>query len=339
VFCRCILICCALELLGLTGYAQNRGETDLEAAARAQPRNPRIQNMYGIALQQQGRLDDSIRQFQAALQLDPKFAGAANNLALALLMSGKPAEALETLEKHPFDSAGYYAIKGNAFNALGRADQAAEALRRATRLAPGKDGYLYDLAVVLLRAERSEEAESLLVKARTRFPRSAKIHAASGMLAYLKGRNSEAAREYETATRIEPSAADLWSALGDVYSATDNLAGAEKAYSRAVALDPGSAEYRVKAGKNLMKLQRPAEAAAAFESAVKIEPRDAEAHFQLGKAAAARGDDRTAITHYEKALESQPALDAVWYQLSLSYRRSGQEAKSREALERFRKSQ
>jgi tetratricopeptide (TPR) repeat protein len=124
-----------------------------------------------------------------------------------------------------------------------------------------------------------------------------------------------------------------------VYAATDNSLQADKAYSLAIRLAPAAAEYRVKAGRNLLKLQRAADAESAFQKAIEIDSTDAEAHFQLGKLAFAKGDNTTAILHYEHAVASQPTFNAAWYQLSLSYRRGGQEQKAREALENFKRTQ
>lgn len=330
-------------LLLLSGMAllgqQAPVDSDLARAVRSRPNDSRLQNAYGIALQKQGMLEESVTYFRKALQLDPKYADAANNLALALLTTSRPAEALETLEKHPFATAEYYSLRGTTLNVLGRPEDAIPALRRACELAPRSADFAYDLIVVLLKAERSDQAGGLLAQARKKFPESAKIHAASGMFAYLKGNNTEAAKEYEAATKLEPGAADLWGALGDVYAATDSFAKAETAYSQSIQLDPKSPEYLVKAGRNLFKLQRTAEAESNFRKALAIDAQDPDAHFELGKLAAARGDDVSAITHFERALVTKPSLNAAWYQLSLCYRRNGQETKSREAMERFRKTQ
>jgi tetratricopeptide (TPR) repeat protein len=319
--------------------AQSFPLTELERALKANPRDPKFQNAYGIALQQQGHLEESLARFRTALQLDAKYADAAHNLALALFAANRPAESLVVMDKHPSALADHYALKGAVLSALGRVPDAATSLRRAYELASGNQDYAYDFAVVLLKLEKSEEAAAVLSKARKLFPRSAKIHAASGMLAYLKGQNVEAAREYEAATKIEPGAADLWAALGDVYAATEDAMRAEAAYARSIKLDPATAEYRVKAGRNLLKLQRTVDAESAFRDAIGIDPEDAEAHFQLGKLAAARGDDRAAIVHYEHAVKAQPSFNAAWYQLGLNYRRSGEEAKATQALEHFRKTQ
>ena len=320
-------------------WAQAPPDADLSRAVQIRPKDSRLQNAYGIALQQQGRFEESLAHFRIALQLDPKYADAAHNLALALLAGNRPAEALEILDKHPSTTADHFALMGSALNALGRTADAIAPLRRACELAPGSQDYAYDFAIALLKSEKAEDASVVLKRARTRFPNSAKIHAASGVLAYHNGKNDDAAREYEAATRLEPGAADLWAALGDVYGATDNALKADVAYSRAVKLAPAIAEYRVKMGRNLLKLQRAEDAESAFRKATEIDANDAEAHFQLGKLAFARGDNTSAIRHYENAVASQPSYNAAWYQLSLSYRRSGQEERARAALENFRKTQ
>ena len=49
----------------------------------------------GRALEKQGHLDDAIAQFNAAISISPKFAEAHNNLGLALLATGQPAQATE----------------------------------------------------------------------------------------------------------------------------------------------------------------------------------------------------------------------------------------------------
>src|SRR5687768_8721850 len=105
------------------------------------PRDAGFHNAQGIMLQQQRRLEDSLAHFRAALRLDPKFADASHNLALALLKANRPAEALETLEKHPFNTADHHALKGAVFNALARPAEAVAPLRRASALAPGNQDY------------------------------------------------------------------------------------------------------------------------------------------------------------------------------------------------------
>jgi protein O-GlcNAc transferase len=282
------------------------------------------------------RPTDAIAHFRAALELNPRSSEHSYNLTLALLQDGRAAEALTVLDRHPGGSADRLALRGAVLNALGRAPDAAEALRRAVALDANNPDSLYDLALTLLKIDEPAEAAAVLERGRRRFPRIAKLHAAAGMVAYLHGKNADAVRAYEIAVKLEP-AADLFAALGDVYDATGDLARAEPAYRRSLSLDASQAAVHVKLGRNLMKLQRPSEAEAAFSGALKRDAANAEAHFQLGKLGSARGDHTAAISHFQQAVAATPSLKEAWYQLGVSYRRMGEEAQSLAALEQFRR--
>src|ERR1043166_2985950 len=76
-------------------------ESSLARSVAAQPRDPRLHNDYGIELQRSGRASDAAAHFRAALELDPRYADAAYNLALSMLNDQRAGEALAVLDKHP----------------------------------------------------------------------------------------------------------------------------------------------------------------------------------------------------------------------------------------------
>ncbi len=312
-------------------------EQDFVRAIQANPRDPKAHGEYAIFLQQQGRTVEAVAHFRSALDLDPKSPLAPFNLALALLGAERPADALAVLDKHPARTGDWHALRGAVLNTLGRQPEAIADLRRAVAIDPSNPDTLYDLVITLLRTEANAEAAKYLDQGRVRFAKVGKIHAAAGALAYATGKNEQAARAYETAVKLEPAAADFHASLGDVYDATGDLAKAEAAYRRSLALDGSVAAVHVKLGKNQLKRQHAADAEAAFRNALGFDPSDAEAHFQTGKIEAARGDHAAAIGHWEKAVTTNPALKEAWYQLSLSYRRSGQAEKAARAAEEFKK--
>ena len=236
------------------------------AAARS-----RLQNAYGIALQQRGQVEESLARFRVALQLDPKYTDAAQNLALALLAANRPSEALDILDKYPFATADHYALRGAALNALGRTVDAVAPLRRAYELAPSSPDYTYDLAIALLKSRNPTKRLLVLKKARSRFPNSAKIHAASGVLAYHNGRTMK--------PRMSTRRRRSWSPAQRTYG-LPSATYTQRRYircrpraltSRAIRLAPTSAEYLVKAGRNLLKLQRAEDAGSAFRKAATID--------------------------------------------------------------------
>jgi tetratricopeptide (TPR) repeat protein len=312
-------------------------ESELARAVQAKPRDAAAHSRYGLFLQQQGRSTEAIAHLHSALELNPRSAEYSYNLTLALLQGGRGADALAVLDRFPAPGADTFALRGAVLNELGRAPEAAEALRRAVALDANNPDSLYDLALTLLKIDADAEAATLLERGRVRFPRVGKIHAAAGMVAYLHGRNAEAVRAYEAAVRLEPGAADFFASLGDVYDATGDLTRANAAYTTSLRLDASVAAVHVKLGRNLLKLQRPAEAERTFRAALQRDPAQADAHFQLGKLAAARNEHAAAIEHYRQAVSAMPGLKEAWYQLGISYRRAGDEPQSLAALEQFRK--
>jgi tetratricopeptide (TPR) repeat protein len=313
------------------------GEQVLRRAVELTPTDASAHSRYAIFLQQQGRLTEAVPHFRSAFDLAPRSTEHAYNLALALLHDGQAKDALAVLDKQASRQADALALRGAVLNALERPAEAAAALRASVAADPNNADTLYDLVLTLLKADGSAEASKLLDSARRRFPRVAKIYAASGMVAYLLGRDAEAVKWYETAVQLEPDGADLYLALGDVHDATGNLGRAEQAYRRSLQLDPASATAHVKLGKNQAKLQRPAEAQREFAEAVRLDPAQADAHFQLGKLASARGDHAAAVEHHRAAVEASPGLKEAWYQLGISAKRAGDEAQSAAALEQFRR--
>ncbi len=272
--------------------------------------------------------------FAKAFERNPQSIEAAYNLALALLQEQRPVEALAILDKSSGDE--LLALRGAVLNALGRSEEAAGALRKAVAAGRSNPDTLYDFALTLLKTDAVPEAADVLARGRRRFPRSAGIHAASGMTAYRMGKYEESIRMYELAVQLEPSAADFHASLGDVLDATAALSKANAAYAHAVRLDASVPVYQVKYGRNLLKLRRPAEARAAFERALKRDANETGALFELGKLAAAAQDFPGAIGRFEKAVAVNPAFKEAWYQLSLSYARLGKHEQSRAAMEHFR---
>ncbi|MCZ2149219.1 MAG: tetratricopeptide repeat protein [Bryobacterales bacterium] len=323
--------------MGLGQEQSVPSERDLRRAVAAHPRDPRPHTEYGILLMRQDRVREAIPQFQAALGLDPRSADAVYNLGLALLHDNQAQAALAALDKHPAETADYYALRGIVLNALNREPEAVQSLRRAVALDPNNPDSLYDLALTLAKAGADAEASALLNQGRRRFPKVAKIHAASGMMLYAAGQNDQAVQAYEQAVQLEPDAADLFAALGDAYDATGNLTKAEGAYLRSLRLEPSNAACQVKYGRNQIKLQNPRKAEAAFQQALAHDGHNADAHFELGKLANASSNTAAAISHFEQAVAANPSLKAAWYQLSLGYHRAGQEEKSRAAKEQFQK--
>jgi Flp pilus assembly protein TadD len=93
-------------------------------------------NGLGYVLVRQGRTDDAVAEFHNAIDADPKFTPAYNNLADALAKQGKLEEAAHyyelSLAQKP--SAGVYNALGAVLGRLGRTDEAADQFAKAKAL-------------------------------------------------------------------------------------------------------------------------------------------------------------------------------------------------------------
>ena len=72
--------------------------TSYRLALRDRPNDPRILQNMAIAFSKTGRMDDAIRAYQRALELDAELSGAHYGLAFLLLKRGDAAAAAEHLD-------------------------------------------------------------------------------------------------------------------------------------------------------------------------------------------------------------------------------------------------
>ena len=131
---------CASAHLNLAVTAVRAGDlTAAEAHYRsALPGRPTAEthNGLGYVLRRQGRSEEAIAEFRKAVDIDPHFTPAYNNLADALEQAGKLDEAAESyrraLAEKP-SAAGYSAL-ARVLRELGRPDEAAQQLSKAQAL-------------------------------------------------------------------------------------------------------------------------------------------------------------------------------------------------------------
>lgn len=123
--------------------------------------HPMLLNVVATRLEQQGRLEESLRLLQRAVSIAPADIGARNALALCLQRLDRPAEALqhvdELLKRHP--ELGFaHANKGNALIALGSLGSARQSHLRALELDPGN--LAATAALASIATHRGEHAEA-----------------------------------------------------------------------------------------------------------------------------------------------------------------------------------
>lgn len=118
-------------------------------------------NLLGSALQQSGKFDEAIGQFEQALRVDPDYAEAHGNLGNTLLQAGKLEEAMEQWEQAVRLQPNYPQAHYNLGLGLARQGKVPEAMRHweeALRIKPDYAEAHYNLGIALEQTGRTREA-------------------------------------------------------------------------------------------------------------------------------------------------------------------------------------
>lgn len=163
--------------------------------------------LMGNALYSFGQPGNATEEYRMAVQLNPDYPEAWNNLGIALTRLERHEEALSALENatrtNPSDPEAWY-NKGYSLGKLGRYKEEADAYQEAVRIRPN-----------MTRAWRN-----------------------IGVGAFEQGNLSLASAAFEKVTQYDPSSDSGWYYLGIIYEMAGNLTGAQVALKEAIALNP-----------------------------------------------------------------------------------------------------
>jgi tetratricopeptide (TPR) repeat protein len=224
------LVVVALLYLGYTAWDYQRRTQTTTIAARAvdalaeavrkDPRNPDARILLGQALAGQGRLNEAIEQFQAALKLDEDNPVALEGLGMIALKQQQWATA-EGYFRRIVDK-----LSGGQFAG------ADERLERA----------YYYLGVTLIKRKQYEDAAGYLKEA-LRIRRDASDTHYALSVAYRElGIVDKSRQELETALAFDPLLPEANYDLGRLLVKDGDLAGAAEAFRRAIDGAPGQPE-------------------------------------------------------------------------------------------------
>ncbi len=175
------------------GYWRN-SETLFRHALEVTQNNYFAHNNLGDALEEKGRMDEAISQFQEAIRLNPGFANVRYNLGTTLLK-------------------------------LGQTDAAIGQLQEAVRLNPDFAKAHYNLGHAFLRKNQIDEAIRQFQEAIRLNPDYAEAHNNLGTALGMKGQIDEAIGQFQEAIRLNPDDAKARSNLAHALEMKNAPAG------------------------------------------------------------------------------------------------------------------
>jgi tetratricopeptide (TPR) repeat protein len=312
----------------------------LQAALAAAPANPIVITCLGLALQGQGKVEETIACYRKAIQLEPKLALTHTNLGAALAGKGQMEEAIACFRKaiqlDPKHALAHLAHTGlgSALERQGKEEEAIACYRKTIQLDPKFAPAHNSLANALYRKGQLEEALACSRKATLLDPKDAKAHNNLGNALEGKGQWDEAIASYHKALELDPKIVEAHTNLGNALLRKGQLDAAIASHRHAIALDPKLAAAHVNLGYALYHKGQLDEAIACFRKTIELNPKIVEAHTNLGTALLGQGQVDAAIACYKKAIALDPKVAGAHDSLGKALAGKGQ---MEEAIACFRK--
>ena len=195
----------------------------------------------GLALEQQGKVQEAIGQYGQALRLYPDYADAHVNLGNAMRQSGRIRESIghyeQALRIEPDSSRGHNDF-GVALVELGRLQEAIGHYEQALRLQPDSFDSHYNLGIALMGQGRLQEAIGHYEQALRLKPDFVNAHVTLGNALLQAGEVQEAIDHYQQALRIKPDYAEVYYNLGLALEKAGRVQEAIQRYEQTVRLKP-----------------------------------------------------------------------------------------------------
>jgi len=197
-------------------------------------------NSRGIELADRGWLDEAIREFQKAIELDPRSAHAHDNLATVFSEKQLHREALReyltAIELEPDSATARYNLA--CFLATHGPEMAVAEYQEAIRLDPKYPDAHLNLGLTYADQGKVPEAMKALEAAISLAPKDPFPRHELSTLLMDEGDTRAAIVQLKEVTRLEPANFEAWLDLGVCYGQKGFYAEAERAYARAAEHKP-----------------------------------------------------------------------------------------------------
>ncbi|MGD1085372.1 MAG: tetratricopeptide repeat protein, partial [Verrucomicrobiota bacterium] len=297
----------------------------------------------GLDYVQKGNLNEAIKEFRKAVEINPDYADGFYNLGDALALKGDMEEAIAQFRKALEINPAYEDAHINLGNALandGKLEEAIAQYQKAVEINPADENLRDILGAALLRNGDVEGAIAQYQKALETNPADENVHNNLGNALFTKGQLDEAIAQYQKALETNPNYAEARYNLGTALASKGNLDDALAQYRKVLEIRPDYAKADYNVGKLLLLkgdfdeamaclektisgsqdplakwynfgnefLQEPDWdcAIACYRQALKINPGLADAYANLGVALSQKGEIKKAVDTWEKALEIKP---------------------------------
>jgi tetratricopeptide (TPR) repeat protein len=288
----------------------------------------RAWNDLGSTYRALHRLEDAIKAYQQAIELDSAYTLPWVNLGDVYRALSYPEDAIDAYQKaielEPGDARSWDSL-GDVYRGLERPDEAIGAYRQAIELNPD---YAWPYASLGLIYEQQEQYEAALLV----YQQSAQRHErpedqavswkhVGDIYRHLK-RFEDAIEAYGRAVEFDPAYAWPYHNLGLIYEQQQEYEAAIPFYRQAIDRHKNDRDRVLswhKLGDVCYTLNRYSEAITAYQRVIELDPQDAVSWNSLGTAQTALEHYEAAIKTLEQALEVDPDYAWPYHHLGVVY--------------------
>jgi len=285
--------------------------------------------------------DAAVKEFDAAIQANPKSLPAVQAKVTALLGQKRTKEAIQVAEsavKANEQDAGFHTLLGGLYLFDGQNDKASASYRRSLELDPKSAGARLGLARLAVGQKREEEAIGHLqavLKERPDLPSAVSLLTA---LYEKAGLYDQAIPVLEAALKASPRQPQLGIQLGTLYLKKGRNDDAIALMSDLLVQYPEFAEARLVRGQGYLNEGKSDAALQELLAVVKANPKVPTAHYFLARTYAALGRVPEAQAAYQEAVRLNPQFEGAKSELAALSGQKPDETKQIEQMQAALKS-
>lgn len=171
-------------------------------------------------------------------------------------------------------------LRGQLAEEQGRTTDAIRLYQNAWQLDSSLPSSVVRLAGVLAGGGNAAEAETMLLQALARSPRTAELWNALGVVLKIRGRLEDALASFQKALELKPGLVDAWGQIGVTLGAAGRNFDALPFYDQALKIDPKAVPIQFGRAQSLHKTYQLDEAIAGFDQVLQRLPGHLEARSQ-----------------------------------------------------------
>jgi tetratricopeptide (TPR) repeat protein len=300
------------ELRAEQGELERAAQT-LEQALRIAPTDARTAYLLGNIRATQARengsrapLEQAIAAYHRATAIDPSFAAAQYNLAIAALTDGDVTTAVDALRQtisiNPEDGEAHRLL-ATIYNDLRRSREALQLMSRAAELLPGHVPTLIQLAQLQRQQNQIDDAISTLRQAQKAEPQNIRVLRELGSLYVAARQLDRAISAFNRAKDIAPDQAETYFGLGIAYKTAGRFREAIEAFEMAGKRDPLNATTLTQLAETLFSAGQASRAVTILQQAITINRTDPQLYYALGQMYGALGEPDRANEAYRMYAE------------------------------------